>query len=333
MMFACCMVNSIQAQVKKTTNPALDSLKQGVRNIGQLFKKASLIQVEIADVKGTDPRLASFIKSVRQVPGITRLRQEEKSPDVMLELGYKGNHATFWSQVPAQAKKNFASIQVTDSVIRLAYVPQSKNDPASAVSAGGSSSAYPQHGEAKVNEKMAVNNVAHADTEVLTKGAALLFANIKSTLNNGSKNMIFKMFDMRIAKNGKQFTQEGGEDYPFNALVYPVDLNADGKEEIFILFGNSFTSGMTGSSIVAFFPVKAGFQVQLGFSGTLPEVLATGNQGFPDLLIGGPGFEFPVQRWNGRNYDFYRKISDKDMAKLKMTSLEDISIAYTSKLK
>lgn len=92
------------------------------------------------------------------------------------------------------------------------------------------------------------------------------------------------------------------------------------------------TSGIMGSSILAYFPVKESFELQLGFPGTLPDVLATGNLGFPDLLIGGPGFEFPIQRWNGRSYEFYRKVSDKDRAKLKKTNLEDISKAYISKL-
>lgn len=133
---------------------------------------------------------------------------------------------------------------------------------------------------------------------------------------------------------GKQFTQEGGEEYPFDAFVYPVDLNSDGNDEIFILFINSYTSGATGSSIAAFFSdKKGGFETQLGFHGTLPEVLATGNFGFPDLLIGGPGFGFPVQRWNGKSNEFYRKVSNKDYEKLKKTNLEDLNKVYTSKIK
>jgi hypothetical protein len=39
-------------------------------------------------------------------------------------------------------------------------------------------------------------------------------------------------------------------------------------------------------------------------SGTgMIEMLATkGSNGYPDISIGGPGFCFPVLRWNGREY-------------------------------
>ena len=85
---------------------------------------------------------------------------------------------------------------------------------------------------------------------------------------------------------------------------------------------------MTGSSIVAYILDKKGaYQAHLGFPGTAPDVLATSNLGYPDLLIGGPGFEFPVHRWDGKTCNFYRKVKDKEYAKLKMQSLEDLSKA------
>jgi hypothetical protein len=43
-------------------------------------------------------------------------------------------------------------------------------------------------------------------------------------------------------------------------------------------------------------------------SGTgIPEFLKTkGADGWPDISVGGPGFCFPVERWNGREYKFQR---------------------------
>jgi hypothetical protein len=39
----------------------------------------------------------------------------------------------------------------------------------------------------------------------------------------------------------------------------------------------------------------------------VPRFLATrGKDGWPDLEVGGPGFCFPVQRWNGRAYAQHR---------------------------
>ena len=115
-------------------------------------------------------------------------------------------------------------------------------------------------------------------------------------------------------------------DYPFDAFVYPTDLNKDGIEEIFIAFGNTYTSGNTGSSIVVFIAdKKAVYRMNLGFPGTLPDALATSNLGYPDLLIGGPGMEFPVWRWNGKAYDYFKSVKDSDYDKLKKTSVEDLS--------
>jgi len=39
----------------------------------------------------------------------------------------------------------------------------------------------------------------------------------------------------------------------------------------------------------------------------VPEFLSSkGKDGWPDISIGGPGFCFPVQRWNGREYAVHR---------------------------
>ena len=43
------------------------------------------------------------------------------------------------------------------------------------------------------------------------------------------------------------------------------------------------------------------------FNTGLPQFLKTqGAQGWPDISVGGPGFCFPVQRWNGREYKLQR---------------------------
>ena len=73
--------------------------------------------------------------------------------------------------------------------------------------------------------------------------------------------------------------------------------------------------------------------MNLGFPGTLPDALSTTNLGYPDLLIGGPGFEFPVWRWNGKVYDFFKQVKEKDLKNLKSTSIEDVSKAYAASIK
>ncbi|TKK65978.1 hypothetical protein FC093_18415 [Ilyomonas limi] len=165
----------------------------------------------------------------------------------------------------------------------------------------------------------------------LTPVAAALFKNIQTKLTVTAQNSIAEKLGFVLSGNEEQpFAQDKeSKDYPFAATVLPTDINKDGKEEIFISYGNAFTSGNTGSSIVLFIPSTAGsYTPHLNFPGTVPDVLATSNQGYPDLLIGGPGMEFPVYRWNGKTYALYKTIKDTDYDKLKKVNIEDLSKAY-----
>lgn len=163
----------------------------------------------------------------------------------------------------------------------------------------------------------------------LSEVASLLFKNIKTNLTVAEKNQIATKLGFVYSGNKDQpfALDKDSKDYPFGVTVYPTDLNKDGKEEIFVLFGNSFTSGATGSSIVLFIKNPAGgYSENLGFPGTAPDVLATTSKGYPDLLIGGPGFEFPVWRWNGKTYSHFRTVKDKDYDKLKKANLETLIV-------
>jgi hypothetical protein len=85
-----------------------------------------------------------------------------------------------------------------------------------------------------------------------------------------------------------------------------LDLDEDGTEEVIVDSGNTCVSGMTGTSVWLFVKDATGrYRSNLGFPGMI-DFLPTSNLGFPDLLIGGPGFCFPVWRWNGQEYDFLR---------------------------
>lgn len=169
----------------------------------------------------------------------------------------------------------------------------------------------------------------------LSTGAQLLFKNAKCKLTNSEKENILKKLGFLLSADKKQFiSDKDAADFPFDAFVYPTDLNKDGKEEIFILFGNSFTSGNTGSSIVAFIKNASNqYSMQLGFPGTLPDVITASATGYPDLIIGGPGFEYPVWKWKGGTYEFSRKIKEADLKKIKTENIETISRKYTDQIK
>ena len=86
-----------------------------------------------------------------------------------------------------------------------------------------------------------------------------------------------------------------------------LDLDDDGTPEVVVDAGNTCTSGMAGTSVWLFVRDGGGrYRSNLGFPGMIAEVLSTRSLGFPDLLIGGPGFCFPVWRWDGREYAYLR---------------------------
>jgi hypothetical protein len=173
-------------------------------------------------------------------------------------------------------------------------------------------------------------------TARLSPIAAELFKGVKSIITVSEKNFIAQQTGFILSGNKEQpfALDKDSKEYPFTITVLPTDLNKDGKEEIFISFGNTYTSGNTGSSIALFIKNAAGvYEMNFGFPGMLPDVLTTTNKDYPDLVIGGPGFEFPVFRWNGKAYDNYKTMSDAVYAKTKMMTAEELSKQYQKTVK
>ena len=174
------------------------------------------------------------------------------------------------------------------------------------------------------------------NAQSLIEGAALLFKNSKSNLSVAEKNKLFIDLQFHLSKDRQHFVADAdvNKEFPFSAQLMPTDFNKDGKEEVFIIYGNSYTSGGAGSSVIVFIKNAAGkYESQLGIPGTAPDVLATANKGYPDLLIGGPGSEYPVWKWNGTSYVLARKVTDSEYDKLKKTSLDEVSRAYQATIK
>lgn len=178
-------------------------------------------------------------------------------------------------------------------------------------------------------------SMLYAQSATLSDVATLLFKNVKTKLTIAERNQVAAKTGFILSGNKDQpfASDKDSKEYPFGVAVYPTDMNKDGEEEIFILFGNSFTSGNTGSSISLYIKNATGAYMQhLGFPGTLPDALTVVNMGYPDLLIGGPGMEFPVQRWNGKTYAFNRNVKNKDYDKLKKTGIDAMSKTYQQSL-
>jgi hypothetical protein len=99
----------------------------------------------------------------------------------------------------------------------------------------------------------------------------------------------------------------GTASYTPGAIDEVRDLNGDGRPEALLTEGGSYCYGDTGAgyNLVS---KQADNNWKLITSGTgMITFLATkGVGGWPDIEIGGPGFCFPVERWNGHEYALQR---------------------------
>ncbi|WP_454725545.1 MULTISPECIES: hypothetical protein [Cupriavidus] len=106
------------------------------------------------------------------------------------------------------------------------------------------------------------------------------------------------------ALKGKVFDKSCNESVDYDAAV--VDLNGDGQPEVFTNFYGSCVGGLAGVSMQLYVKDAGGrWQPQFGFPGQAT-VLKSGNLGYPDIAIGGPGHCFPVWRWNGAQYALFK---------------------------
>lgn len=85
------------------------------------------------------------------------------------------------------------------------------------------------------------------------------------------------------------------------------DLNSDGLPEVVVMEDGSFCHGAAGTGYHVLSKQRSGsWKVMTSGSG-IPEFLRTrGANGWPDIAVGGPGFCFPVERWNGKEYALNR---------------------------
>jgi hypothetical protein len=104
---------------------------------------------------------------------------------------------------------------------------------------------------------------------------------------------------------GSYFDKDCNQDTPYEINV--VDLNGDGQPEVFVVVHGTCWGGMTGVNVDLRIKGPDGkWTSQFGFPG-IYRVLETKNKGYPDIEFGGPGFCFPIWRWNGKEYAIHKK--------------------------
>jgi len=136
-------------------------------------------------------------------------------------------------------------------------------------------------------------------------GVALLFPDGADAIDAAARTSIFSQLGLAVdsAGTGLLDTVCG---QPATAAADVLDLNADGTPEVRVVFGNTCTSGIAGSSVALFIERDGAYVMNLGFPAASADPMETSNEGWPDLLIGGPGFCWPVWRWNGTEYAYHR---------------------------
>jgi hypothetical protein len=95
----------------------------------------------------------------------------------------------------------------------------------------------------------------------------------------------------------------GTESYTPGTIESVRDLNGDKLPEAVITEGSTFCFGgtETGYSLVSK-QANGTWKLMTSGPGIATFLAAKGVAGWPDIEVGGPGFCFPVERWNGREY-------------------------------
>jgi len=129
-------------------------------------------------------------------------------------------------------------------------------------------------------------------------------------LGAAEQTAVFKAAGFR--KQGRQWKSDcgdpGTETYGPGAIETPGDLNGDGRPEAIVTEGGTYCYGMTGTAFWLLSKQGNGTWKLIYNATGIPEFLKTKGVGsWPDISVGGPGFCFPVVRWNGKEYRFHRR--------------------------
>ncbi|MGQ7829310.1 hypothetical protein [Altererythrobacter sp. Z27] len=99
----------------------------------------------------------------------------------------------------------------------------------------------------------------------------------------------------------------GTMSYMPGAIMERGDFNDDGLVDALVTEGGSYCFGMTGYGYTLVSRRKDGSWRILDERIGIPRFLETkGVEGWPDIEVGGPGFCFPIIRWNGKEYQLNR---------------------------
>jgi hypothetical protein len=114
-------------------------------------------------------------------------------------------------------------------------------------------------------------------------------------------------FKKRAGKWRSDCDDPGTLTYTPGAVERVGDFNGDGRPDAVLTEGGTYCYGNTGTGYWLVSRRADGGWALMSRSTGIAEFLKTrGSDGWPDIVVGGPGLCFPVLRWTGREYKLNR---------------------------
>jgi hypothetical protein len=150
------------------------------------------------------------------------------------------------------------------------------------------------------------------------QGHELLFTNAQNAtaITDADRRAIYGQLGLKPGPDGKSLVFVDSECPSIQpgsgeGLVWTEDLNGDQRPEVFVSLGSTCMFGYAGTGIFLFIGDGAGNWKMHNLGAGVVVVQETRHQGYADLMIGGPGFCQPVQRWDGTTYVFDRNVAEQ----------------------
>ena len=164
-----------------------------------------------------------------------------------------------------------------------------------------------------------------------------LFKKIKTRLTVAEKNHLFEQLSIKWSKSKKQFVDndDEAEAAPYVKVdFFPVDINKDGVEEVFIVLTNAALFEKVGAEIIFFAKDSDGsYQKNTEFPAEDMVPLSRKHLGYPDMLLSSDGPQFIIWRWNGKIYKFFQKVGGQQLPDSPNKGLEETSKVYQESFK
>ncbi|CDF84821.1 hypothetical protein PKB_3478 [Pseudomonas knackmussii B13] len=107
-------------------------------------------------------------------------------------------------------------------------------------------------------------------------------------------------------KDWRSDCDDGSPSYTPASLDQVADFNGDGRPEALISEGGTNCNGATGAGYrLVSKQADGSWKLVTGGTGMVTILGSKGVGGWPDIEVGGPGFCFPVERWNGKEYKLH----------------------------